>query len=359
MPAGRRGVGVEAGGDDLAQGRGTRGHGELVAAEGAGVGAGLPDVELGAVEDHRERQAPADRLGEHDDVGLDAGVLEGEEPAGPADPGLHLVDDEGDPALGGQPAHRPQPVVGRRVAATLALNALEDHPCDRRDAAVGVVEETLDVAHRDPRALDAADPERAAVRRGEGQEVHLARGAGDRRADRHRAARRQRPRGHPVVAAAEGEDGPPAGRGAHELERGLDRVGARGTAEVDTDVPIEAAGDVDEEFLDEAVLDRGGEVEGVEREAAVEDGADRRQHHRVVVSEGEGARAGEAVEVGAALGVDEVDSLAAHERQRERARVGPRVRLPPRLVLQEAPGDHGLSPAAASPFSLGSPNARA
>ncbi len=73
------------------------GHGELVAAEGAGVGAGFPGVQRGAVDDDGEREGAADGLGEDHHVGHDAAVLDGPEGAGAADPGLDLVDDEGMP----------------------------------------------------------------------------------------------------------------------------------------------------------------------------------------------------------------------------------------------------------------------
>src|SRR5713101_252065 len=75
--------------------------GERVAAEGAIVDLGPQVAAVRAVPQTvahdrgaDRQQAAAQRLGQHEDVGLDAGVLVGEEPAGPAHAGLHLVEDQ-------------------------------------------------------------------------------------------------------------------------------------------------------------------------------------------------------------------------------------------------------------------------
>ena len=112
---------------DVGEGGGARGHGELVAAEGAGVGAGLPDVQFVAVDDHGERQAAADRLGQHHHVGHDPAVLHRPEGAGPADAGLHLVDDQRDRPGGGDLPHPAHPAVRRGDHPALALDGFEDH----------------------------------------------------------------------------------------------------------------------------------------------------------------------------------------------------------------------------------------
>ncbi|VTP62898.1 Uncharacterised protein [Serratia rubidaea] len=70
------------------------GHCQLVAAEGAGVVARLPGVELLLDAQHRQRQTAADRFRHHDDVRLDTGVLEGEEFTGTGKASLHFVDDQ-------------------------------------------------------------------------------------------------------------------------------------------------------------------------------------------------------------------------------------------------------------------------
>ena len=62
--------------------------------------------DLGAAEHTRERQSVRDRLRDADQVGLDARVLHREEPAGTAEPGLHLVGDEHDPVRVADPRER-------------------------------------------------------------------------------------------------------------------------------------------------------------------------------------------------------------------------------------------------------------
>ena len=71
-----------------------------VAAIRAAVGAGLPaGHDLGPGQDPRQRQAGRDALGHHEDVGLDVPVVDRKHLAGPAEPGLDLVDDEQDAVL--------------------------------------------------------------------------------------------------------------------------------------------------------------------------------------------------------------------------------------------------------------------
>ena len=69
-------------------------HGERIAAEGRAVRAGGHALAgfLGG-EERADRKAAAERLGERHDVRLDAGALVGEQLAGAAHAGLHLVED--------------------------------------------------------------------------------------------------------------------------------------------------------------------------------------------------------------------------------------------------------------------------
>ena len=87
--------------------RARSGAGDRVAAEGAAVIAGRRDPG-GAVGDEQraDRQAVREALRERDRVGRDAELLPGEEPAGPADAGLHLVEDEQRAVLVGEPRGR-------------------------------------------------------------------------------------------------------------------------------------------------------------------------------------------------------------------------------------------------------------
>ncbi len=138
-----------------------------------------------------------------------------------------------------------------------------------------------------------------------------------------------------MVGAGEGEGAGTAGRGLHQLERGLDGVGPGGPAEVHPRAVGEGGRQALEQGGGEVVLLGGREVEQVERGAAVEGAADRRQDHRVVVTEGEGAGAGEAVEVAAAVGAFDGHAAGPHGDDRERARVGAGGGLAQALAAQD------------------------
>ncbi len=90
--------------------------------------------DLGAAEDAGERQPARDRLGDADQVRLDAGMLDREEAAGAAEPGLHLVDDEHDPVIVAEAADSGDELGRRDDEASLALNRFED---DRGDGLRG------------------------------------------------------------------------------------------------------------------------------------------------------------------------------------------------------------------------------
>ena len=94
-----------------------RGAGDGVAAEGRGVVARDEAARLAVGDEQRaDRQAVREPLRERDRVGPHARVLPGEERAGAADPGLHLVEDEHRLELVGERA-RPLERLVRRAAA--------------------------------------------------------------------------------------------------------------------------------------------------------------------------------------------------------------------------------------------------
>ncbi len=77
-----------------------RRHGERIAAEGRAVGPHRHALgRLGGGEAGAEREAAAERLREPHDVGSDAAALIGEQLAGAADAGLHLVEDQEQPVI--------------------------------------------------------------------------------------------------------------------------------------------------------------------------------------------------------------------------------------------------------------------
>jgi len=284
----------------------------------------------------RKRKAAAERLGQHQHVGHDAGVLEGEQAAGAAEAGLDLVHDQRDAVRRREPAHRAQPPVGGWQHTSLALDHLEQHPGRRAHAAGRVLQQPLDVAGAGQLAGLAADAERAAVAGGERQELHLAREPADRGLGGDRPGGGQRAVGHTVVAPVEGQKAAAAGGGLGELPGRLHGVGAARPAELDARAARELGRELGEQLGHELVGHRGGEVEGLQRQAAVERRADRLHHHGMVVTERERAGARQAVDKGAAVAGGDVDALAAYQGERQVPRVGPSARLAPGLPCEDA-----------------------
>ncbi len=73
-----------------------------------------------------ERESAADALGDRHDVGLDPGPLAGEELAGAADAGLHLVGDEKQAVLVAERAQRRQERRAGDADAAFALDRLHE-----------------------------------------------------------------------------------------------------------------------------------------------------------------------------------------------------------------------------------------
>src|SRR5690606_17003459 len=116
------------------------------AAERTVVLAGFPHGEPGQAQRERHRDAvAADRLGQADDVRLDACFLEAEERPGAAAAHLHVVDDQQDLVPLAQLGQRPQPLGSRRVDAALALQRLHDHRGRLVQPAAGVLQQLLQV----------------------------------------------------------------------------------------------------------------------------------------------------------------------------------------------------------------------
>ena len=184
---------------------------DRVADVGAADGAVARRVhDLRPAEHARERQAGGDRLGDRDQVGLDPELLDGEGRAGAAEAGLHLVGDEDDAVLVAEPSQALHELAGRDDEAALALDGLED---DRRhvlgrDARLEGVLERVEVGEGHPVGLRRERPEPRLVRMGLGGE----------------AEREQRAA---VEGALEGDHGGAPRVGARELDRVLDRLGAR------------------------------------------------------------------------------------------------------------------------------------
>lgn len=156
-------------------------------------------------------------------------------------------------------------------------------------ASLGIVQEALGPPGGRLRAAIAADTEGAAVVLRERQPRHpYVLGA---------ARSGQGSRRHPVVGAGEGEKSAASGRGTDQLERRFHGVRTGRSAELDPGVVGELPRQGGKQLRGEGVLDRGREVEHVQRCTRVDHFPDRLQDHRVVVPERQGACPGETVEV--------------------------------------------------------------
>ncbi len=197
-------------------------------------------------------------------------MLDRPEGTGPTDTRLGLVHDQGDGPLGGGAAHLPHPGVGRRK-----------HPGPDR------VEDGPGGACRSRRPV-------------------LGRGPG------------------PVAGDRGGEHPGPAdggtGRRGGDGEGGGDRVLPGRFAEADPGTAREAGRQRTGQFGDEGALDGGGEVHDLEGGSRVQDLTDRPQDDRVVVPQGQRARAADAVEVTAAVRTLDGQSPGADRDDRQDAR---------------------------------------
>ena len=84
-----------------------------------------------AGEDRAERQSAAERLGERDDVGDDAALLEREERSGAPEAALDLVEDQDRAGAVGDAARGGEEVVRERDDAALAHDRLEEDRAGR------------------------------------------------------------------------------------------------------------------------------------------------------------------------------------------------------------------------------------
>jgi hypothetical protein len=210
--AARRGELVE-----LGERRGAR---HRVAAERAAEPARVHGVhQLGAAGDAGERQPAAERLPGDEQVGLDPVVLDRPHGSGAAATRLHLVVDVDDAVSLAKVLQRPQELGRHRDEAAFALHGLDHEAGDLARIDV-LLEQKLEAVQR-VGGRDAAigvGGGRPVDVGGEGPEALL---VDELRGHRHREVRAA------VERAVEDDDARPAGRGARDLDRVLDRLGAR------------------------------------------------------------------------------------------------------------------------------------
>ncbi len=109
-------------------GRQRRRDADRIAAEGRCVRAGSPVHHIGASNDCAERHSAGDALGGRDDVRNEPEVLRREHLTRAAHPALHLVGDDQDAVLVGEPAQFVEKSFGWNHIAAFTLDRL-DHKC--------------------------------------------------------------------------------------------------------------------------------------------------------------------------------------------------------------------------------------
>ncbi len=298
------------------------GHGHLIASERSGMSARSPGVEPVAIDHHRQGQAAANGLGHHHHVRNDARMLKSEHLAGTAKTALDFIDNQCHAGFFGDPPQAAQPIEIRRDHAALALHRLDNDCCRQRHAAFGVVQQVFQIMQIDLHALRAAEAERAAIIVRIRQELHA---TAQQRAQRlfwpQAAHQAQRTLTHAMIGALERQNGTAARGAAHQLEGRLHCIGAGRTAELNLRLVGQGLGQHAEQVLDKPVLDRCGQVEGVQWQLIDQYLLDRLDHHRVVMPQRQGPGARQAIDETSTLDVFDIQPAGPLERQRDASRV--------------------------------------
>ncbi len=241
--------------------------------------------------------------------------------------GLDFVGDQGHGAIRGELPHASHPSVRRGDHAVLAPDGLEEHAGRQCQPGNGV-EDGLGPPSGEFGATSAADTEGAAV-------VLCLRQAGRGRVGGV-SWHRGRFSGRPVRDTREGQHAAAPCCRLDELLSRFDRVRTGWSAESHPCAVGEPGWKCAEQFGDEGVLDGGREVEGVQWGTRIEDLADRLQDDGVVVTEGQGARPREAVQVTAAVRTLDGQPARSHRHDGQGTSVGARCGLAYRLTSQDA-----------------------
>ncbi len=296
-------------------------EGQVVAAEGAAVGARFPDVQLGLHQHQRHRQAEAgQRLRQGDDVGADARGLEAEERAGTTAADLDVVHDEQHVVALAQLFQFLQPAQRGDVDAAFALHRFHDDGGRLVHAAAGVLEHALQVGHgvHVRTEVSVVGHERGVAQRVAGGFAEL-----------HVGGDRQRAAAHAVKAVRERDDVGAALDLARDLQRGLDRVGAGGTGELQGVAPVARLEQHAIHRLQETLLRAGGHVEAVDDAVRLHILQQLFLENRIVVAVVQGAGATEEVDVLGAFLIDQRRTPGLIEDHGERPDVAPHLRLHP------------------------------
>ncbi|MNX90184.1 hypothetical protein D3C86_1222220 [compost metagenome] len=263
-------------------------------------------------------------------------MLEGEHLAGAGEATLDFIDDQRDTRLFSDPPHTAQPVQIRRNHPALALHHFHDHRRRQLHTSLGIIEQVFQVTQVGFDPLRAAEPERAAVIVRVRHELHATAEQGAQGLFRPQAAHQaQRALTHAVVTALERQHGAAAGGSTYQFQRGFHGVGAGRATELDLRFSGQGRRQQTEQILDELVLDRGGQVQGVQRQFIGQHLLDGFDHHRVVVPQGQGSGSGQTIDEGSAFDIFDVDALGALECQGNASRIAAGVGFLPALTGEQ------------------------
>ncbi|MNR01313.1 hypothetical protein D3C85_1171130 [compost metagenome] len=203
-------------------------------------------------------------------------------------------------------------------------------------AGLGIVEQVFQIIQVGLDPLRAAQSERATIIVGIRHELHAAAEQSAQGFFRPQAAHQaERALAHAVITALERQHGAAAGGGAHQFQRGFHGVGAGRAAELDLGFCGQCWRQQAEQILDELILDRRRQVQGVQRQFVSQHLLNGFDHHRMVVSQGQGAGAGQAVDERAPFNVFDMNALGTLERQGNASRIAASIGFLPALTGQQ------------------------
>ncbi len=282
----------------------------VVATECTVVLAWLPLVQLAAHDHDRKRQTEAaERLGQGDDVGLDAHFFEAEEGAATATASLNVVRDQQHFMLAAEFFQFAHPVGGGSVQSAFTLNDFHNHCRWFVDAAARIAQQLV---HHG----DGVDLVAKVVGIGHTADVCQRHAGGAAVVAVTRGC--QGAYGHAVEAVGETDDVAATGNLACQLERGFNRVGARRATELHNEIAHAARlEDHAVESFQEAFLGIGIHVQAVGHAVVLKVFDQRFLEHGVVVPVVEGAGAGKKVDVMLALAGDQLGATRLLEHNGE------------------------------------------
>ena len=305
----------------------------VVATEGTVVFARLPLVEFVAHDHDGKRQAKAaERLGQGDDVWLDAHLFKAEEGAGSTAAGLNVINNQQHVVLAAQFFQFAHPVGRCGIQAAFALNHLNNYCSRLVDTAARVAEHLVHHGDGVDLVTEVVGVGHAAdvSQRYAGSAAVMAVTGGSQCTD-----------GATVEAIGKADDIAAAGYLASQFQGCFNGVGAGRAAELDL-VRAQATRLQDHavEGLQEALFGVGVHVQAV-GDAVIFQVLDQRLFQdRVVVPVVQGAGTGQKVDVALAFAGHQLGATGLLEDHRERAAVAANIRF---VFLELFKGIHELS----------------